>query len=248
MTKRLALFSRWALTLAAVLAPTACVATEADVPADPTVAFPAWTAAHNQTQTVRVAAPPGWKIDRVEYSVNDGPWLVAAPAGADAYTVALTNLGIGTDTLALRVTSSYRAETQVSLFYSTMTIDPVFDCATPATSMLPTPTLIRSVGTEVRTLVGYFGDPARGHSVAFALDFTNVPANNPFHIEGSVTNYGRDAVTAQFNVSQASCPTNPGGIGNPPQDCNVTYALTAYVDGKVICTNPNFGVVTNYAP
>jgi hypothetical protein len=65
-------------------------------------------------------------------------------------------------------------------------------------------------------------------------------------VVSSIQNYGRDAITAQFKVDQATCDTTPGGMGTPGVDCDVPYGLTVYVDGVQLCTNPTFGVITNY--
>jgi len=238
--------SRFALSLAVLPLLTACVVQEADAPPDPVVTFPTWTADHDQSQVVQVAAPPGWKIDHVEYSVDGGKWTEATPTGTDnGYTVALTNLDIGPNTVALRVESSYRDQSQTDLFYSTTPdIAPVFDCTTPAASMLPSPTLQHDNGTEVRTMVGYFGDPAGGHDVTFTMDFTD-GNGNAFQNVGSIVSYGSNAITVSFNVATAWCNTNPGGPGNGV-DCDLPYGLTVSVDGVQLCTNPTFGVVHNY--
>ena len=246
MNLRIQFLSPWALSVTAAFGLTACMAVEADVPANPTVSFPAWSTAYDQTQNVQVTAAPGWSIDLVEYSVDGLHWMQATPAGSDGYSVVLTNLDIGDSEIAVRVTSSYRGQSQTTLYYSPISgVAPVFDCSNPATSMLPTPTLIRDVGTEIRTLVGYFGDPAGGHTVTFIIGYTNQLNTNPYQNVGSIVSYGRTSITAAFDVSLARCDTRP--TPNPPQDCDVPYSLTVLVDGAQLCKNDAFDHVHNYA-
>lgn len=255
MNRNFQLLSRWALALPLLVALPGCVATEADTVSDPVVSPISWSTEHNQTQIVNVAAAPGWTVSRVEYSVDGINWFQAKPVGAPAattgsttattgteYTVVLSNLDIGDNTVTLRVTSTYRDQTQVSLFYSTVGgVAAVFDCNTPAESMLPEPRLVEQNGTESRTLKGYFGDPAR-HTITFTIGYTS-QANNPYQSVGAISSYGREAITAAFSVGHASC--DHGQI-NALHDCDVPYSLTVLVDGNNLCANATFGLIHNY--
>jgi hypothetical protein len=244
------ILSRWALALPVLMAVSGCMATEADTVSDPVVEFPSWSTDHNQSQLVTVTPASGWTIARVEYSVDGTNWLQAAPVTTSAgsapvageYTIALSNLDIGDNQLTLRVTSTYRDQTQVSLFYSSISgVAAVFDCNTPAKSMLPEPRLLQGNGTESRTLVGYFGDPLR-HTMTFTINFIS-NAGNPYQSVGAISQYGRDAITASFSVNHATCDTGP--ITNQ-HDCDVPYGLTALVDGKDLCANTTFGLIHVY--
>lgn len=207
-------------------------------------------------KTLKVTPAPGWTIARVEYSTDGINWLQATPGTDDNYSVVLTNLDIGTSELTLRVTSTYLDQTEVNLFYSEIkNVAAVFDCTAPTTSMLPSSTMILQDGTEVRTLVGYFGDPLRGHAVVAYIDFTDEPAGggagSAYQIEGVIDTYARTEITASFQVSHATCirpvPAPPGG-GECTGPCSVNYGLTVLVDGVQICTSADFGVITNLCP
>ena len=205
MTTKFPLLSRWALSLITVFALTACTAEDADVPAAPVVQFPAWSTAYNQSQTVQVTPAPGWPIDRVEYSTDGINWMQAKPGTGDGYAIALTNLDIGTTELTLRVTSSYRGQSEVNYYYSEIqNVAAVFDCTTPATSMLPSSTMILQDGNEVRTLVGYFGDSQRGHSVVAYIDYTDEPAGG-----GAGSTYQIEGVMVTFQMASQFALTQP---------------------------------------
>jgi hypothetical protein len=233
------LSSSWAPCLAAALVLSGCVIEEADVPADPTVSFPNWSTEHTQSQQVRVTAPAGWEIDRVEYSVDGGKWVQAREGDAGVYRVELSNLDIGDSVFALRVESSYLGESQTDLFYDTIEgIAPVFACDTPDESVLPTPDMIQDNGNEVRTMLGYFGDPDGGHTVTFMIEFDDRWGEH-YQIVGSIINYGNDSITVEYDVGHASCDASNG-------DCWVSYGLTVWVDGELLCENGGFGSVINY--
>jgi hypothetical protein len=246
MITKMPLLSRWALPLVTVFALASCTATEADVPSEPVVVFPAWAVTHDQTQSVKVTAAAGWTVDRVEYSTDGINWAQAKPGTGDNYSVVLTNLDIGTTELTLRVTSSYRGQSEVNYYYSEIqNVAAVFGCATAA-SMLPSSTLYRANGTETRTMLGYFGDPSKGHTVTFDISFTDVNGN-VFDTVGAIVNYGRDSITATFDVARATCDTggNPPNT-NPPHDCDVPYTLAVWVDGAVLCPATAFGQIHSY--
>jgi len=141
------------------------------------------------------------------------------------------------------VTSNYRDQTQVSLFYSSISgVAAEFNCNTPDASMLPEPRLVQQDGTDSRTLIGYFGDPAL-HTITFTIAYTSLD-NNAYQSVGTISNYGREAITAAFSVNHASCDHGPI---TAPHDCDVPYSLTVLVDGNNLCANATFGLIHNYA-
>jgi hypothetical protein len=220
-----------------------CVPPDASVPT-PTVTFPSWSTDHDQTQTVQVVPGPGWAVDLVEYSVGTGEWQKASSTGG-GYQVILTDLDISDNAIAVRVTSSYRGVTEVNLYYSTITgVKPVFDCV--AASMLPEATLVENNGTETRTLVGYFGDAAK-HTVTATVGYQDM-AGNQYRSVGTISNYGRNSITASFNVSHANCDTGgPPPVNNPFHDCDVPYTLSVSVDGGAdLCGTGTFAQIHYY--
>ena len=251
MSKNTKILPRWALALPLVILFSGCMATEADTVSDPKVEFPAYTTDHNQSPVVTVTPPAGWITSRVDYSLDGTNWMQAKVSDTDAtkYTVALTNLDIGSNDLTLRVTSSYREQTSTTIFHSAINdVAAVFDCNTPDASMLPSATMILQDGTEVRTLTGYFGDPLRGHSVVATINFTN-EGGSSYQIEGAIASYARTQITASFQVGHATCnrpSTNPGFQCTGP--CSIHYGLKVTIDGKDICTNTGFGDITNLCP
>jgi hypothetical protein len=151
----------------------------------------------------------------------------------------LTELDIGDNALALRVESSNLGHSQTDLFYDTIEgIVLVFDCDSPEDSVLPSEDMIHDNGSEVRTMLGYFGDPAGGHTVTFMFDFVD-RWDDDYENVASIVNYGRYSITAEFDVSEARCDATNG-------DCRVPYGLTVWVDGVELCSNSHFGDITNY--
>jgi hypothetical protein len=110
--------------------------------------------------------------------------------------------------------------------------EPMFDC-TDAAAMLPTNTLVGQNGFETRTLLGYFGDPANGHTVTAVIDYDGTDG---WHYQevGNVIVYGRETLTVEFSVNHAECANAP---------CDVPYGLTVYVDEAQVCTNASYGVI-----
>lgn len=243
MSSRLNRLSRWAMSLLLASSVFACVAIEADVPTEPTVTFPAWSADHNQTASVKVKPAEGWTIASVEYSIDGVKWSKAegpAPAAAGAavpadgtpYTVTLDNLDIGDSELTLKVTSSYRGQTEVDYFYSEISgVQPVFDCA--AASIAPSADMVRNVDTEQRTLMGYFGQPEGGHTVTASISFVSIN-QNAYENVGRIVSQGSDSLTVSFDVREATCDTGNGP--NNWHDCDTPYTLTLWVDGAEICS------------
>jgi hypothetical protein len=122
---------------------------------------------------------------------------------------------------------------------------PTFDCANrDDDSMLPSTTLIRNMGTETRTMTGEFGDPDYGHSVTFTLTFQDMNGNQ-YQSVGSITDYRRTAITAEFDVGDATCETGRGP-NEEPHDCDVPYRLDVMVDGERLCSANNFGNIHTY--
>ena len=102
--------------------------------------------------------------------------------------------------------------------------------------MLPGNGLVRDVGTENRVLVGYFGHP--GHAVAFDVAATGVDNIGDLTITSSMLTNGRFAVTEQFLVDDFRCE---GDV-----TCQLDYDLTARVDGVEICSEVDFGQITDF--
>lgn len=122
---------------------------------------------------------------------------------------------------------------------------PTFDCANRSgDAMLPSTRLIRNMGTETRTMTGQFGDPDHGHAITFALTYRNIDGDE-FQSVGSITDYRQTAITAQFDVGEATCDTGLGP-GGERHDCDVPYRLDVTVDGEWLCSQDNFGVIRTY--
>lgn len=122
-------------------------------------------------------------------------------------------------------------------------VTPSFDC-TDQSAMLPSTTLIRNLGTETRTMTGQFGDPDHGHSISFTLSYQDINGD-AYQSVGSITDYGRTSITAEFDVGSATCDT--GGRPNEQRhDCDVPYRLDVMVDGEPLCSGANFGNIHTY--
>lgn len=244
MSHRLQVFSPWASCLAAVLGVTGCVAGEADSPSQATVTFPAWNSSANQNQSLTVVPADGWTIARVDYAVDEGEWKQATPGADGTYGLTLTDLDIGASEVAVRVTSTYRDQTQTDIFYNTIpNVAAVFNC-TSQDAMLPSSTLYFDNVNEVRTLSGYFGDPDAGHNVSFIIDF-NDDLGDHFQNVAKIVDRGRTFITAEFDVSQARC-----ALGRDAQnrcvDCTLEYKLGVQVDGVEVCPLATYGKVQRY--
>ena len=66
-----------------------------------TVVLPTWTRAKDQTQVVTVTPAAGWTAAGLEYSINGGSFMDAAPADGGGFSVALEDLDIGDNELVL---------------------------------------------------------------------------------------------------------------------------------------------------
>jgi hypothetical protein len=123
---------------------------------------------------------------------------------------------------------------------------PKFDCDNRnGDAMLPDTTLIRNLGTETRTMTGQFGDPDQGHSVTFTLTYDDINGNE-YQSVGSITDYGRTSITAEFDVGEATCDTGGMGPNEERHDCDVPYRLDVMVDGERLCSKNNFGNIHTY--
>ncbi len=204
-------------------------------PAAPELTFPTWTTDHEQIGSVTVDLDPAWTIDEVAYSVDDGPFTTAALDSGTSYLIALSDLDIGDNQLVVRVDSSNAGHSQSHFFADTISaIEPVFDCSSPA-SMEPNTTLIANNNYEVRTLRGYFGDPAGGHTVTFVITFVDDNGNTYVNPAATLV-YGRTSIDAEFNVNRWRCDGT----------CTTDYDLEVLVDGNLLCSEANFGIIRDF--
>lgn len=200
-----------------------------------TVAFPAWSTSHNQSQTITVTPAEGWTATRLQFAINGGTWIDATVGDAGAFTVDLQRLDIGDNEIAVRATTESGVIKRVDNIVDTIPdIAPVFDCAMPAESMLPSTELVRELQDDTKTMVGYFGDPQRDHDILFVLRYEYDAENQDITAGAVVTSRSWDSVQVAFNTRAADC----NRIGN---NCTQDYKLSLYVDGKLICENDTFG-------
>ena len=206
-----------------------------------TVKFPSWSTNHDQSQTVEVMPAAGWSATQLEYSVNGGTWMDADPGDSGKFMVDLVRLDIGNNEFAVRAHTQDAGHERVDSFVDTIeNIAPVFDCDTPASSMLPSTDLHRTLQEDARTMVGYFGDPQRDHDIHFVIDYRNDPANQDISASAVISHRSWESVTAVFNTRAANC-----NIPFNNNNCSQNYGLSLYVDGQLICQNTNFGTVND---
>lgn len=186
------------------------------------------------TGNVTVVADPAYAIDAVEFSVDSGPFLPAAQQGTGLFRLDIVNPDLGLRDVAVRVITSTDHHQQTTITHNTMSVAPIFNCATPATSMLPDNDLIRDMRTETRTMIGYFGHP--GHDISFVIR-ADVPGDGPYVVASRTANYGSLALSADFFVDRLRCPNAP---------CTLRYSLEAVVDGVSLCSNSNFGNIITF--
>jgi len=189
----------------------------------PTITIPTFTQTYTPhvglaaTGTIQVSAAAGYTVTAVATSID----AVRAEATVD---------GHGESTIA----------------HAVMHVAPIFDCTQPATSMLPSTTLLATgfggqATGENRVMIGYFGQPNRGHDASFILT-GNAPefqGNPVVSVVSSTVSYGTTEVHAAFTTGILRCnPNNANSCDNP-------YDLTVMVDGVVVCntTGRTFGVV-----
>jgi hypothetical protein len=99
--------------------------------------------------------------------------------------------------------------------------------------MLPNRKLLRDNRTEVRSMIGYFGDPDGGHTLTFVIEFTDENGDT-FVNPAIVLTKGRTSVDVQYNVDQFRCNNNP---------CTDSYDLSLFVDGQAVCSQIAFGTI-----
>lgn len=199
------------------------------------VTLPTFSTAHDQMQTVTVAPAAGWTVTGVEYSVNGGSFMDATGSGT-SFDLALNGLDIGDNELVLLVHSDNAGNEHVDRVVTTIAgIVPVFNCDTPGDSMLPTTDLVRSQQQDVRSMVGYFGDPARPHDILFVIDYDDI--DGPITSTATIVTRSRDTVAVSFNTRSAN---------RPDLRQSQPYALSLVVDGKQVCQNGSFGDIWDY--
>lgn len=202
-------------------------------PAVPTATFPAWSTSFTQSNTVAIAMDAAWNTTEVAFSIDGGEFLPAEDLGSGDYTVALENLDIGDSALTLRVRTENAGHEQVHRFHDVIAgIVPVFDCA-QSNNMIPTSTLIANNNFEVRSMLGYFGDPDGGHTVTFIIEFID-DNGDQFINPASVLTKGRSSMDVEYNVDRFRC-------GNSP--CSENYDLSLVVDGVGVCSQNSFGTI-----
>lgn len=210
----------------------------------PAITLPAWTTTYTPhvgmavTGSITVAAAPAYDVTRVDVSVDGGPWLPAT-AGAAGWDAAFADPDLGDSDVAVRATTAVDGHTAETIARGVLHVDPVFACAAP--SMLPDTRLVRNVGTEVRTMVGYFGHPDAGHTVSFLVTASspNTPGNPRLTIGSQTNAYGTTAIVAAFGIGAFSCDTGQAS-------CDMPYDLTPVIDGVALPVCAGFGVIRRY--
>lgn len=207
----------------------------------PTLEFPVWAPSYTPGEGITLAgnvvvtADAAYTIDGVYYSIDGGERLPAASLGNGEYGIALVDPDIGKSTVAVEVETSSDFHGRTTTFFDPIQVDPIFDCNSPATSMLPSNDLIRDQRNENRIMVGYFGDPDGAHDVSFVL--SGNPLDGPIQAVGQTLVHGRTAMSVAFDVGELRCENAP---------CDLPYALAVFVDGQQLCSRTDFGVVTRY--
>ncbi len=207
----------------------------------PAVTLPTWSTALDPgvqmlaTGQMEVIPADPWTTAAVRVSDDGGlTWVAADPAGGDLWDVTLVDPDIGPTPLLFDVDLVHNGVVATTRWEGEIVVQPVFDCTSPQ-SMQPTTELIEDHKTEVRTLVGYFGDPDGGHTVSFTLD-VSVPGDGLYQVVGATQNYGRFAIDTEFVTERLRC----GGA------CTIDYDLTVTVDGQFLCAETNYGVIREF--
>lgn len=184
---------------------------------------------------------PGYTLDAVRYATDGGPFA-PAPKGADGkYSFALVNPDLGIREVTVEVVTSNDGRTQTTVFKRpTPAIRPVFDC-NASSSMLPVNNLISNNALEYRSLVGYFGNPASAHVLAFSLTGPTRTNGVQDTVVGRVLTAGSTTTSVEFNVNPFRCNMNNNN------SCSVNYALEFAVDGIRQCiSNQSFGTISTF--
>jgi hypothetical protein len=98
--------------------------------------------------------------------------------------------------------------------------------------MLPGTGLVQDLGTERRTMIGYFGDPLGFHNVEFVLE-AEVDNLGPYATIGTILSRGAFSIDVAFDV-------DPFGCGN---NCEQDYTLDVLLDGSSDCRAEAFGQI-----
>lgn len=210
----------------------------------PMIMVPTWTTTYTPhvgmevTGRIGVTALAAYSVKSVEVSLDGGSWQPAAEAAA-GWDATLNDPDIGDSDVAVRVTTAVDGHEAFTVVHDVLHVDPIFACA--STSMLPSPQLIRNVGTEVRTMVGYFGRPDGGHGVAFLLtaNSPNLPGNPRFTIASQTNTYSTTSMVVSYGIGAFSCDTGA-------TSCDMPYDLQVSVDGVALPACTNFGVIRRY--
>lgn len=196
--------------------------------------------------TIQVSAAAGYTVTAVATSIDAGPWMPATANASGGWDATLVDPDIGDVDVAVRADVAVDGHSESTIAHAIMHVAPIFDCTQPATSMLPSTTLLATgfggqATGENRVLIGYFGQPNRGHDASFILtgsapEFQGSPVVS---VVSSTVSYGTTEVHAAFSTGILRCnPNNASSCDNP-------YDLTVMVDGVVVCSTTGrvFGVV-----
>jgi len=190
------------------------------------------------TDRVTVNAPTGWTVESLRSSTDGGlTWDQASLGLTGDWTITVLNPDIGTTGVLLAADLMSRGVVHTTLTTRDVVVDPVFNC-NPA-SMVPTTEMIQNNRTEVRTLIGYFGDPAASHTISFVID-ANVPQDGVYTVGGTNVSVSPFAIDTQFIVDRLQCNRNNNN------SCQLDYNLEMFVDGQSFCARNRFGRITRY--
>ena len=211
-------------------------------PPAPTIEFGAWDQDYQPTvgltlsADVTVTPPKLYSVEQVLYSINGGlSWQQAASSGADNWAVEIDQPDIGDQELSVLVTTANRGHQIDTQADTSIAVPAIFDCTTPGASMLPSPDMLQDNRTEVRSLLGYFGQPEGGHSVMAVISFTD-DDGDPFETAARLLDYSPIALQVEFDVDRARCGGN----------CTLNYGLQLWVDGVLQCAENAFGQIREY--
>jgi len=202
----------------------------------PMFTFPTFTQTLNAqgltaAGTIMVAPAAGYTVDEVAVSADAGPWVPAVSDNAGGWVATMINPDIGDVDVAVRAQVSIDGHAEATIAHKTMHVNPIFNCTTPAASMLPSTELIRNQnnnGQEVRVMTGYFGQPDQGHDVTFTIlarpDINNVPTD--ITLVGETLRYGYTDILVGYPTARLDCGNNP---------CTRGYDLRVLIDGVEHC-------------
>lgn len=212
-------------------------------PPDPAVTLPSWTTAFTPGVEMRasgsldVSPPAPWAVAGVRASTDGGmTWWELTPGAGTTWDVAVINPDVVSQPVRFAVDTVHHGVVHTTIWDDDLAVDPVFDCNDPG-AMSPTTEMIANHNTEVRSMLGYFGDPDGPHAFTFTID-VSVPGDGPYTINSVIRQRGRFSIDAEYNVDQLD---NCGFDG-----CTIDYDLTASMDGNVWCAETNYGVIRDY--